>query len=105
MQPCVHCTVYMHYVRINSLGYNVVHFVIVHCPNRISQCVRVRVHYDIYLQLCQEDDVRLFTFLLPDIYSQFSNITVGNNELLHLIVSCIDGTQVCLPVDHYTVNI
>ncbi len=47
------------------------------------------------LQMCQEDDVRLFTFLLPDIYTQFANIAVGNAELLHLIVSSIDGTQVC----------
>lgn len=45
------------------------------------------------LRLCQEDDVRLFTYLLPDVYTHFPNIAVGNIELLHLIVSSIDGTQ------------
>ncbi|XP_014672236.1 PREDICTED: integrator complex subunit 3-like [Priapulus caudatus] len=45
------------------------------------------------LQLCQEDDVRLFCYLVPDIYCQFSNIAVGNPELLNLIVSCVDGVQ------------
>jgi hypothetical protein len=48
----------------------------------------------ISLQLCQEDDVRLFTYLLPDIYTQFPNIAIGNTDLLYLIVSSIDGTQV-----------
>ncbi len=45
-------------------------------------------------QLCQEDDVRLFTFLLPDMYTQFTAHTIGNAELLLLIVSSIDGIQV-----------
>ncbi|KAK3595164.1 hypothetical protein CHS0354_002764 [Potamilus streckersoni] len=45
------------------------------------------------LKLCQEDDVRLFTFLMPDIYTHFPSIAVGNAELLHMIVSSIDGTQ------------
>ena len=40
--------------------------------------------------------MRLFTFLLPDIYTQFTNIAVGNAELLHIIVSSIDGIQVNL---------
>ncbi|XP_023931443.1 integrator complex subunit 3 [Lingula anatina] len=45
------------------------------------------------LRLCQEDDVRLFTYLIPDIYTQFPNIAIGSAELLHLIVSSIDGSQ------------
>lgn len=45
------------------------------------------------LKICQEDDVRLFTFLMPDIYTHFPNVCIGNAELLHLIVSSIDGTQ------------
>lgn len=45
------------------------------------------------LKLCQEDDVRLFIFLMPDIYTIFPNIAIGNVELLHMIVSAIDGTQ------------
>ncbi|CAH1797938.1 unnamed protein product, partial [Owenia fusiformis] len=45
------------------------------------------------LTLCQEDDVAMFTYILPDIYTQFSNIAVGNIRLLHLITSAIDGRQ------------
>ncbi|KAJ8304786.1 hypothetical protein KUTeg_018369 [Tegillarca granosa] len=45
------------------------------------------------LKACQDDDVRLFTYLLPDIYTQFPSIALGNSELLNLIVSAIDGTQ------------
>lgn len=52
------------------------------------------------LKLCQEDDVRLFCYLIPDIYTQFPNIAIGNPELLNLIVACIDSSQlqelVCL---------
>ncbi|CAI9735301.1 Hypothetical predicted protein [Octopus vulgaris] len=45
------------------------------------------------LRICQEDDVRLFTYLLPDIYTHFPNIVIGNTELLQMIVSCIDAVQ------------
>ncbi|XP_023239440.1 integrator complex subunit 3 isoform X1 [Centruroides vittatus] len=45
------------------------------------------------LRLCQEDDVRMFCYIIPDIYTQFPNIAIGNAELLNLIVSCIDPTQ------------
>ncbi|XP_041361023.1 integrator complex subunit 3-like [Gigantopelta aegis] len=45
------------------------------------------------LKLCQEDDVRLFTFLIPDIYTHFPGIAIGNAKLIEMIVSCIDGTQ------------
>ncbi|KAI8777522.1 integrator complex subunit 3-like isoform X1 [Biomphalaria glabrata] len=45
------------------------------------------------LKLCQTDDVRLFTYLIPDIYTHFPNIAVGNATILNLIVSSIDGSQ------------
>ncbi|CAG5134392.1 unnamed protein product, partial [Candidula unifasciata] len=45
------------------------------------------------LKLCQMDDVRLFTYLIPDIYTHFPNIAVGNANILNLIVSSIDGSQ------------
>ncbi|XP_050400889.1 integrator complex subunit 3 [Patella vulgata] len=45
------------------------------------------------LQLCQEDDVRLFTYLIPDIYTHFPGISVGNASLFHMITSSIDGIQ------------
>ncbi|XP_042903927.1 integrator complex subunit 3 isoform X2 [Parasteatoda tepidariorum] len=45
------------------------------------------------LKMCQEDDVRMFCYIIPDVYAQFSQIASGNAELLNLIVSCIDPTQ------------
>jgi len=45
------------------------------------------------LRHCQEDDIRLFCFLIPDVYTQFPNIALGHAELLNLIVACIDSTQ------------
>ncbi|GIY82793.1 hypothetical protein CDAR_608791 [Caerostris darwini] len=45
------------------------------------------------LKMCQEDDVRMFCYIIPDIYAQFQGIAVGNARLLNLIVSCIDPTQ------------
>ncbi|XP_022252177.1 integrator complex subunit 3-like isoform X1 [Limulus polyphemus] len=45
------------------------------------------------LRMCQDEDVHMFCFLIPDIYTQFPNIAVGNAELLNLIVSCIDASQ------------
>ena len=52
------------------------------------------------LKSCQMDDVNMFCYLLPDIYTQFSNITIGNSELLNLIVSCIDSTQLQDLISH-----
>ncbi|KAG1669362.1 Integrator complex subunit 3 [Nymphon striatum] len=45
------------------------------------------------LMLCQEECVRMFCYLIPDTYSQFANSAVGKPDLLNLIVSCIDSTQ------------
>jgi integrator complex subunit 3 len=45
------------------------------------------------LRNCQEEEPNMFCFLLPDIYSDFENLTVSNTELLNLVVSCIDSTQ------------
>ncbi|XP_022161957.1 integrator complex subunit 3 [Myzus persicae] len=46
------------------------------------------------LQLCQEDDTSMFCWLIPAVYDQFSKITVGNEDFLHLVVSTIDGSQI-----------
>lgn len=45
------------------------------------------------LKMCQEDDVRMFCYIIPEIYTQFPHVAIGNTELLNLIVSCIDPTQ------------
>lgn len=45
------------------------------------------------LKLCQQDDVRLFCYLVPEIYTQFPNVAIGNADILNLIVSCIDALQ------------
>ena len=52
------------------------------------------------LKSCQTDDVNMFCYIIPDIYTQFSNIAIGNSELLNLIVSCIDSTQLQDLVSH-----
>ncbi|KAI0237347.1 Integrator complex subunit 3 [Lamellibrachia satsuma] len=61
------------------------------CKNMENRDLKTCLMTD--LTLCQEDDVRLFSFLIPDIYTQFPSIAIGNSELLHLIVSSIDATQ------------
>merc|ERR1719333_1030378 len=45
------------------------------------------------MRQCQEDDVTLFVWLTPDIYTQFQKAAVGNVDLLYLVVSCVDGCQ------------
>ncbi|CAG2110959.1 unnamed protein product, partial [Medioppia subpectinata] len=52
------------------------------------------------LKSCQSDDVNMFCYLIPDIYTQFSNIAIGNSDLLNLIVSCIDSLQLQDLVSH-----
>ena len=52
------------------------------------------------MRQCQEDDVNLFVYLLPDIYRNFTKHAVGNVDLLYLVVSCVDGKQVQTLVCH-----
>ena len=52
------------------------------------------------MRQCQEDDVNLFVYLLPDIYRNFPKHAVGNVDLLYLVVSCVDGKQVQTLVCH-----
>ncbi|XP_054160466.1 integrator complex subunit 3-like [Oppia nitens] len=52
------------------------------------------------LKSCQSDDVYMFCYLIPDIYTQFANIAIGNSDLLNLIVSCIDSTQLQDLISH-----
>ena len=46
------------------------------------------------MRQCQEDDVSLFVWLTPDIYTQFQKAAIGNVDLLYLVVSCVDGPQI-----------
>ena len=52
------------------------------------------------MRQCQEDDVYLFVYLIPDIYKNFAKHAVGNVDLLYLVVSCVDGRQVQTLVCH-----
>ena len=45
------------------------------------------------LRCCVEDDVRVFCVLLPEIFAQFTSTALSSAELLHLVVSSIDGAQ------------
>lgn len=44
-------------------------------------------------QECQENDVNLLCYLVPPVYTQFAGTAMGCLDLLHIIVSCIDSTQ------------
>ena len=46
------------------------------------------------MRQCQEDDVTLFVWLTPDIYTQFQKAAIGNVDLLYLVVSAVDGLQI-----------
>ena len=52
------------------------------------------------MRQCQEDDVALFVWLTPDIYTIFPKPAIGNVDLLYLVVSCVDGAQVQTLVCH-----
>ncbi|KAI1301443.1 Integrator complex subunit 3 [Halotydeus destructor] len=45
------------------------------------------------LRNCQDDDVRMFCFILPDVYKNFENLVISNAQFLHLAVSCVDASQ------------
>ena len=47
----------------------------------------------IIFQLCQEDDVNLFCWLVPEVYIQFPSVAIGHAQLLHLVVSTVDASQ------------
>ena len=46
------------------------------------------------MRQCQEDEVSLFVFLIPEIFSNFPKHSVGNVDLLYLVVSCVNGNQI-----------
>jgi len=52
------------------------------------------------MRQCQEDDVSLFVYLLPDIYTHFQKAAIGNVDLLYLVVSCVDASQILTLVCH-----
>ena len=45
------------------------------------------------LNRCVEEDVDLFCFIIPDVYSNFANVCVNNADILHLLISCLDAQQ------------
>ncbi len=52
------------------------------------------------MRQCQEDDVSLFVHLVPEIFVNFSRPSIGNTDLLYLVVSCVDGRQVQTLICH-----
>ncbi|CAH1257994.1 integrator complex subunit 3-like [Branchiostoma lanceolatum] len=42
---------------------------------------------------CQDNDIALLCYLVPFVYTQFPNVSVGNTELLNLVVAVIDPAQ------------
>lgn len=45
------------------------------------------------LKLCQEDDVNLFCWLVPEVYIRFPLVATNHAQLLHLVVSTVDASQ------------
>lgn len=45
------------------------------------------------LKLCHEDNIFMLCYLVPDVYMGFQNVTLGNIQLLHLVVSTVDACQ------------
>ncbi|XP_018305369.1 integrator complex subunit 3 isoform X3 [Mycetomoellerius zeteki] len=45
------------------------------------------------LKLCHEDNIFMLCYLVPDVYTGFQNVAVGNVQLLHLVVSTVDSCQ------------
>lgn len=60
-------------------------------------CKSVSPHLETFIlndmTVCRDDDIQLFTFLIPEISSQFSAVLDGNIEFILLIVSSIDASQ------------
>ncbi|GLH05303.1 Integrator complex subunit 3 homolog [Gryllus bimaculatus] len=45
------------------------------------------------LKLCQEEDVPLLCWLVPEVYAQFPDVAVDHVGLLHLVVAAVDAAQ------------
>lgn len=45
------------------------------------------------LKICQEIEVLLFCWLVPEIYRQFSSIAVGHSALLRMLIESVDAKQ------------
>lgn len=45
------------------------------------------------LTLCQQDDYRLFIYMVPHIYKRFTQFAQQSSDLMHLIVSTVDAVQ------------
>ncbi|XP_014475902.1 PREDICTED: integrator complex subunit 3 isoform X3 [Dinoponera quadriceps] len=45
------------------------------------------------LKLCHEDNIFMLCYLVPDVYTGFQNVALGNAQLLHLVVSTVDSCQ------------
>ena len=52
------------------------------------------------LRNCQDDDLDMFCFILPDVYKAFEPIVLSNPQFLHLTVSCIDASQLADLICH-----
>ncbi|KAK6631392.1 hypothetical protein RUM43_000169 [Polyplax serrata] len=85
------------------LGYFLLYFLIVCKLNKEkgtvyqNLCQTLEKKLDVCLledlTLCQEDDDRLLSWLIPGIYEQFTGTAINNPSIIHLIVSTIDSLQ------------
>ena len=49
---------------------------------------------------CQEDDVNMFCFILPDVCRSFESTVLSNPQFMHLTVSCVDSIQLADMICH-----
>ena len=46
-----------------------------------------------FSQLCHEDNIAMLCYLVPEVFTGFQNVALGNAQLLHLVVSTVDSGQ------------
>ncbi|XP_070541758.1 integrator complex subunit 3-like isoform X2 [Ptychodera flava] len=93
------------YEKHPQIGYHLIYFLTVSskseesklyvyeevCKNTESGNLEMCLKND--FQTCQEDDIRLLCYIITPVYNQFPDATLSNTDLLHIIASCIDASQ------------
>ena len=51
------------------------------------------------LQVCRDEDTELLVMVVPHLYRLMAEVVLGRVDILHLLVSCLDGSQLLLVVE------
>ena len=52
------------------------------------------------MRQCLDDDVYMFAHLVPEVFANFPKHSIGNSDLLYLVVSAVDGRQISRLISH-----